>query len=371
MWRVHGISSVITVALATTIFFQPGSMFGDAYFPDVTAEMGRPFSLGFGQTANVQAVDIEVKFSNVTEDSRCPFDVVCIWEGQVSILVDLQDSSGSLEHFILTLRGGSSEARLFGNYSIRLLDVQPYPVSTEQTSHSDYVATLVVDSSGGNQVRTHGVLVKARAADEPIVSVIAGWNVERGKGAAVLFVQDAPKKAIIKFAPSYASSCSRQDAAECINGQVTETSNAGLVELGGNLHLEVDSSKTRLYLTLDVGETGSEYTLDITKFKAWERPITGDNTIVYLREGQRDGPLLVQKIYPDRIEGLNFLEYPISTDQGSPVTLRIGEKVSNGCTVVLTLVKIEDGVAVFVKTVDESRPCPICWLQTALLSGWK
>jgi hypothetical protein len=120
-----------------------------------------------------------------------------------------------------------------------------------------------------------------------------------------------------------------------------------------------------------MGETGSEYTLDITKFKAWEKPITGDNTIVYLREGQRDGPLLVQKIYPDRIQGLNFLEYPISTDQGSPVTLRIGEKVSNGCTVVLTLVKIEDGAAVFVKTVDENRPCPICWLQSALLSGWK
>jgi len=97
--------------------------------------------------------------------------------------------------------------------------------------------------------------------------------------------------------------------------------------------------------------------LDITKSKVWEKPVASNNTIVYLREGQRDGPLLVQKIYPDHIEGLNFLEFPISTDQGSPVTLRIGEKVSNGCTVALTLVKIEDGAAVFIRTVDENRPC--------------
>lgn len=367
MGHVYGITAIIAAALVASIFFQPGLSGRDAYASDIMAEIGQPFSLGFYQTAQVQ--DVDVRFTDVI-DSRCPSDVVCIWEGRVSILVHMRDSSGSLDQFTLTLRGSpeAPSTRSFGNYSIRLVDVQPYPVSTEQTSQSDYVATLVLDFPK-NQVLTHGVLVKAHTDDAPLSFVIAGWNVERGKGAIVMSMQDVPKRVIIKFAPSYAGSCSHQDAVECIDGKVVETSNAGLVELGGNLHLEIEDSRTRLYLTLDTGEADSEHALDITKFKEWEKPVPGNNNIVYLGEGQRDGPLLVQKIYPDHIEGLNFLEYPVATDQGSPVTLRIGEKASNGCTVVLTLVKIEDGTAVFVKTVDENRPCPICWLQTTLLSG--
>lgn len=367
MAHVYGISAVIAAALVTSIFFQPGLSSRDAYASDIMAEIGQPFSLGFNQTAQVK--DVDVRFTDVI-DSRCPSDVVCIWEGRVSILVHLQDSSGSIEQFTLTLRGSpeAPSTRSFGNYSIRLVDVQPYPVSTEQTSQSDYVATLVLDSSK-NQVLTHGILVKARTNDALLSFVMAGWNVEKGKGTIVMSLQDVPKRVIVKFTPFYSYSCSHQSAVECIDGQVIETSNDGIVALGGDLHLEIEDSRTRLYLIIGAGEADNEYALDVTKFKEWEKPVLGSNNIVYLGEGQRDGPLLVQKIYPDRIEGLNFLEYPISTDQGSPVTLRIGEKASNGCTVVLTLVKIEDRTAVFVKTVDENKPCPICWLQTTLLSG--
>jgi hypothetical protein len=77
----------------------------------------------------------------------------------------------------------------------------------------------------------------------------------------------------------------------------------------------------------------------------------------------------VQKIYSDRIEGLNYLEYPVAREEGNPITLHVGEKASNGCTITLTLVKIEDGTATFAKTIDENKPCPICWFQQALLSS--
>jgi hypothetical protein len=93
---------------------------------------------------------------------------------------------------------------------------------------------------------------------------------------------------------------------------------------------------------------------------------TPANTIT-LGEGERDGPLLVQKIYPDHIEGLSFREYPISTDHGENVTLYIGQSVSNGCTVTLTLINIIQlqtyppiYKAVFSKEVYTNRPCPIC-----------
>jgi hypothetical protein len=106
----------------------------------------RPVNLGYNQTVNVQ--DVNMRFSDVN-DSRCPSDVICIWEGRVSILVGLQDSSGNLYQLNLSLRGSreAPSTRSFGNYSIRLVEVQPYPVSTEQALKSYYVATFVVDFS--------------------------------------------------------------------------------------------------------------------------------------------------------------------------------------------------------------------------------
>jgi hypothetical protein len=351
-------------ALAASLSFHPSDT-ENAYAFDAAAEVGQPFNLKLKQTAHMESAGIDVTFVNVTKDSRCPSDVTCVWAGQVSIVVDVNASGGS--QLTLTLSGGQSEAKSFGNYSIRLADVQPYPVSTKKISLSDYVATLVVDS--GNQAMSHGVFAKAKASG---AVVVAGWNVEKGKGAAVLFMQDGGlKRVIIKFAPSYSGDCShRPDPAECIDGQVTFTSNGDIVAQGGNVHTEVDSSRTHLFLTLP-GEAGKEYALNMTKFKVWSKPImtAGNSSVVSLMEGQRDGPLLVQKIYPDRVEGLNFPEYPIATDKGFSITLHVGEKASNGCSVMLTLVKIDGGTATFVKTVDENRPCPICWLQVALTSG--
>lgn len=92
---------------------------------------------------------------------------------------------------------------------------------------------------------------------------------------------------------------------------------------------------------------------------------TANISTIVLGEGQRDGPLLVQKIYPDRVDGLAFREYPIAVGDGRPVTLRIGDTASNGCTVTLTLVKINGNAAEFSKKVESDKPCPICLSEDA------
>jgi len=361
------LSTLLVAALASASFsFQPSDT-RKAYASSVAADIEKPFSLKINQTAHIESAGLEMTFVTVKEDSRCPSDVVCVWAGQISIVIDVK-SGGNSSQLTLALSGGQSQSRSFGNYSIKLVDVQPYPISTKKNSPSDYLATLVVGPGG--QVTSHAVFAIAQASD---AAVVAGWNVEKGKGVAVLFMQgDGPKRVIVKFVPSYSSTCSHGPIlAECIDGQVTSTSDSIRVKQGENLHVEVDSSKARLFLTLD--ETGKENILNLTIFKTWSKPIVvgSNSSIVFLQEDQRNGPLLVQKIYPDRVEGLNFPEYPIATDQGFPITLRIGEKASNGCTIMLTLVKIQGGTATFLRTVEENRPCPICWLQAALASGQK
>lgn len=93
--------------------------------------------------------------------------------------------------------------------------------------------------------------------------------------------------------------------------------------------------------------------------------LKGDQII--LREGERQGPLFVEKIYPNYITGLVYREYPIATNQGSPITMNIGDMASNGCTVTLTLAKIENNTATFTEKTDNSRPCPICLAEGTLI----
>jgi hypothetical protein len=87
---------------------------------------------------------------------------------------------------------------------------------------------------------------------------------------------------------------------------------------------------------------------------------TSNESTVNLIAGQQTGSLLVKKIFSDYVEGLNFMEYPLAREEGLPITLHIGEHVSNGCTIELTLVKINDSTATFLKEEHSNRPCPIC-----------
>ncbi|EPA04486.1 hypothetical protein BG20_I2303 [Candidatus Nitrosarchaeum limnium BG20] len=86
-----------------------------------------------------------------------------------------------------------------------------------------------------------------------------------------------------------------------------------------------------------------------------------------LKIGQREGSILLQGIFSDHITGLNFMDYPVAREGGFPITLHIGEKVSNGCTVEMTLLKINDNTATFLKKEYNDRPCPICLSEDTVI----
>ena len=88
--------------------------------------------------------------------------------------------------------------------------------------------------------------------------------------------------------------------------------------------------------------------------------VADNGLTITLSAGQRAGSLLVKDIFSDHVSGLNFMDYPVAREDGFPVTLRIGESASNGCTVELTLLKISGNTATFLKKEYNNRPCPIC-----------
>ena len=44
-----------------------------------------PFTLGINDTIALSDVDLNITFAEVSEDSRCPTDAACVWEGQAIV----------------------------------------------------------------------------------------------------------------------------------------------------------------------------------------------------------------------------------------------------------------------------------------------
>jgi len=104
------------------------------------------FKLNFGQIKSIEAEGLKIKFTNVTEDSRCPEDVQCFWEGQITIVVNIIKNEQNLGDFSLTSRSGHEDLAIkeFNGYSMKLLAVDPYPKSEEKIELSNYVITLSI-----------------------------------------------------------------------------------------------------------------------------------------------------------------------------------------------------------------------------------
>jgi hypothetical protein len=325
-----------------------------------------PFKLSVNQTAYLAPADMIFRFVNVTEDSRCPSDVQCIWAGQVSILVEYSRSSTGEElgSFELTLGSSSTDASAaIEGYVVKLARVDPYPVSTMQIQPSEYISTLFIHK--GDSV-SESILASSPVALDDLGETLESLEVGKQVNVSVALHNDNDDDrqlvAIMEARSLNDGGITRFLAV--LNSTVTakgwiDTSSSWTPEQAGEYQLRTfvidDFVEPRILTPVMTSEI---VVLDAS---------TDGETIVALREGQREGPLLVQKIYADRVEGLNFPEYPVAMDSGLPITLRIGEKASNGCTIVLVLTKIQDDSAIFLKTVDDSRPCPICWYQSGLI----
>ncbi len=89
-----------------------------------------------------QSSDSSLRFS-ITEinDSRCPSDVVCVWEGKADVKIVVESpTTGSI-----VLSTFNNRIDTVGNYSFELIDVSPHPVSTKTLTLDDYIVTLAIN----------------------------------------------------------------------------------------------------------------------------------------------------------------------------------------------------------------------------------
>ena len=104
--------------------------------------------LAAGEEQAVEGTAYRILLSGVSEDSRCPTGVTCVWEGNAAAELGATAGSGPTQQLVLntTLDPRST---LWNGLRITLLDVSPHPVEGQAIAPEDYVVRVRVAAEGG------------------------------------------------------------------------------------------------------------------------------------------------------------------------------------------------------------------------------
>lgn len=113
--------------------------------------LGQPFALKIGQGVTVQGADLRLEFRAVTEDSRCPASVNCVWSGRA--VVTLAATGAARPATALTIATccpfDKANHVPVGGHDIEMRRVYPAPLHHEvKIRPEEYVIELVVTRSG-------------------------------------------------------------------------------------------------------------------------------------------------------------------------------------------------------------------------------
>ena len=104
-------------------------------------EPGKPFTLAAGERGELDSPKRAIAFVAVESDSRCARDVTCVWSGDAVVVLEV-GTGGELETLRLHSNLEPKRARAAG-IELELVELSPYPVSTQKIAAADYRATLV------------------------------------------------------------------------------------------------------------------------------------------------------------------------------------------------------------------------------------
>lgn len=141
-------TKIIPILVLTFVFSLPSGqiVFGEpiSISKTIHPNLGVPFEIQVGDNAQIPN-GAEITILNV-EDSRCPADVLCVWQGEAKITINVMKDSQDRGNFVLsTLQEKTMQS--FDSFTIKLVEVQPYPYSNKEILLSDYVITLVVSDT--------------------------------------------------------------------------------------------------------------------------------------------------------------------------------------------------------------------------------
>lgn len=102
-------------------------------------------SLKIGQYFKVAGSDVKITFVDVTEDSRCPSRVNCVWSGLATVHLTLAQPGKPDQTLLLsTIHGPDKTDRtIVDGIGLRMLDLQPLAEQPDQpVAKADYVLRI-------------------------------------------------------------------------------------------------------------------------------------------------------------------------------------------------------------------------------------
>jgi hypothetical protein len=135
-FRVLALAALLAVGACSNSVADPPAA------DSVAVQLGREFELKMNQTGTVDGVRLTLR--GVPEDSRCPIDVVCVWEGNARAVLEVRaGANGEPTTINLNTSLAPQEATVLG-LRVRLNGVLPAPRSSEPIRPDGYSVLLVI-----------------------------------------------------------------------------------------------------------------------------------------------------------------------------------------------------------------------------------
>lgn len=100
-----------------------------------------PVVLGVGDSFELPDGSV-LEFVELVEDSRCPADAFCVWQGEALLQFELDG-----QRFKTTFTSPDDEVTVVDGWAIQVLDVQPYPLASVPHDPADTEVTVRVYSA--------------------------------------------------------------------------------------------------------------------------------------------------------------------------------------------------------------------------------
>jgi hypothetical protein len=104
--------------------------------------LDEPFTLFVRQKA--QVAELQIQFLGVSQDSRCPVDVECVWAGNAQITLRVSLKDGTKETVITINSYTEPREAIYEGFRIEFVDLRPVPRSDRPINPAEYRVTLKV-----------------------------------------------------------------------------------------------------------------------------------------------------------------------------------------------------------------------------------
>lgn len=135
--------STAAATIVASLLLTSCSVVGSA--PQEGAASAMVFTLRIGESALSGDGSLRIGFEDVTADSRCPKGERCVSAGDAVVRVWLQPRSGQREVRELHVTPAARQSARVLSHEVRLIRLDPYPVTGSVVARENYVLTLRLD----------------------------------------------------------------------------------------------------------------------------------------------------------------------------------------------------------------------------------